>query len=71
MEGGDVFPGLLSEEVLPAGKGITYALKGCVVTTTGPIVGFQEGLIDMTGPGADFSIFSKYINIVAVNRQAG
>lgn len=65
-EGGDAFPGMLSEEMTSVGRGVTYALKGCVVTTTGPIVGFQEGLIDMSGPGADFSIFSKYINIVMV-----
>ena len=31
------------------GNGITYALSGCAVTTTGPIVGFQEGVIDMMG----------------------
>ncbi|HPF18105.1 MAG: glycine/sarcosine/betaine reductase component B subunit [Eubacteriales bacterium] len=66
LEGGSAFPGMLSEKMTAGGKGITYALKGCVVTTTGPIVGFQEGLIDMTGPGADFTIFSKYINIVMI-----
>ncbi len=66
LEGGEAFPGMLSEEMSGGGKGITYALKGCVVTTTGPIVGFQEGLIDMSGPGAEFTIFSKYINIVMI-----
>lgn len=65
-EGGDAFPGMLTEEMSAGGKGITYALKGCVVTTTGPIVGFQEGLIDMSGPGADFTMFSEYINIVMI-----
>lgn len=64
LEGGGAFPGMLSEEMSAVGRGVTYALKGCVVTTTGPIVGFQEGLIDMSGPGAEYSIFSKYINIV-------
>jgi sarcosine reductase len=50
--------------VTEAGQGVTYALKGCAVVTTGPIVGFQEGLIDMSGPGAQYSIFSKLNNIV-------
>lgn len=53
---GNVFPGIQSD-VAEAGKGVTYALKGCAVVTTGPIVGFQEGLIDMSGPGAQYSIF--------------
>jgi glycine reductase len=60
---GNVFPGIQSD-VAEAGKGVTYALKGCAVVTTGPIVGFQEGLIDMSGPGAQYSIFSKLNNIV-------
>lgn len=61
--GGNVFPGVHSD-VTEAGQGVTYALKGCAVVTTGPIVGFQEGLIDMSGPGAQYSIFSKLNNIV-------
>ncbi|MDO9591848.1 MAG: glycine/sarcosine/betaine reductase component B subunit [Erysipelotrichaceae bacterium] len=60
---GDTFPGVCSE-VAVAGVGVTYALKHCAVVTTGPIVGFQEGLIDMSGPGAAYSIFSKLNNIV-------
>ena len=60
---GNVFPGIQSD-VAEAGKGVTYALKGCAVVTTGPIVGFQEGLIDMSGPGTQYSIFSKLNNIV-------
>ncbi len=63
---GDVFPGTFKETMDEVGKGITYVLKGCAVVTTGPIVGFQEGLIDMSGPGAQYSIFSKLINIVMV-----
>lgn len=60
---GDIFPGVCSE-IDEAGTGVTYALKGCAVVTTGPIVGFQEGLIDMSGPGAEYSIFSALNNIV-------
>ena len=36
------------------------------VVTAGKIVGFQEGIIDMTGPGADYTPFSKTLNLVMV-----
>ena len=36
------------------------------VVTAGRIVGFQEGIIDMTGPGADYTPFSKTLNLVMV-----
>src|SRR5699024_3900719 len=39
-------------------------LKGAAVVTTGKIVGFQEGIIDMSGPGADYTPFSKTYNVV-------
>lgn len=60
---GGVFPGVLSK-VDVVGSGKTNVLKGCAVMTTGKIVGFQEGIVDMTGPGAEFTPFSKTINIV-------
>ena len=34
--------------------------------TCGKLVNFQEGLIDMTGPGAAFSLFSRKLNVVLV-----
>lgn len=61
---GEIFPGIFGTEVPEAGDGITYALKGCAVVTTGPIVGFQEGLIDMSGPAAQYTLFSRLNNIV-------
>lgn len=61
---GDIFPGIFGTEVPECGSGVTYALKGCAVTTTGPIVGFQEGVIDMSGPGAQFTLFSKLHHVV-------
>lgn len=64
LEGGEAFPGLFRETMETVGTGITYVLKGCAVVSTGPIVGFQEGLIDMSGPGAQYTIFSKLNNIV-------
>lgn len=60
---GGVFPGILSK-VDVVGSGKTNVLKGCAVMTTGKIVGFQEGIVDMTGPGADYTPFSKINNIV-------
>ncbi|HHV38814.1 MAG TPA: beta-aspartyl-peptidase [Tepidimicrobium sp.] len=62
---GGVFPGILSK-VDVVGSGKTNVLKGCAVVTTGKIVGFQEGIIDMTGPGADYSPFSKTVNLVLI-----
>ena len=62
---GGMFPGVLSK-VETVGSGRTNALKGCAVMTVGKIVGFQEGIVDMVGPGADLTPFSKLNNIVLV-----
>ena len=62
---GGIFPGMISK-VDVVGSGKTNVLKGCAVVTTGRIVGFQEGIIDMTGPGAEYTPFSKLNNIVLV-----
>ena len=55
---GGVFPGILSK-VDVVGSGKTNVLKGCAVMTTGKIVGFQEGIVDMTGPGAQYTPSQK------------
>ena len=57
------FPGFLGTADL-VGTGITCCLDGVAVVTCGRLVNFQEGLIDMTGPGADFSLFSRKLNVV-------
>ena len=62
---GGIFPGVIAK-VDTVGSGKTYALKGMAVVTAGKIVGFQEGVIDMTGPGADYTPFSKTVNLVMV-----
>lgn len=62
---GGIFPGFLSK-VDTVGEGRTHVLKGAAVVTTGKIVGFQEGIVDMTGPGADYTPFSKTNNIVVI-----
>lgn len=62
---GGMFPGFVSK-VEMVGSGRTHVLKGACVVTTGKIVGFQEGIIDMSGPGADFTPFSKTNNVVII-----
>jgi len=62
---GGIFPGVISE-VDEVGSGKTHALKGMAVVTAGKIVGFQEGIIDMTGPGADYTPFSQILNLVLI-----
>lgn len=62
---GGIFPGFISK-VETVGSGRTHVLKGAAVVTTGKIVGFQEGIVDMSGEGAKFTPFSKTNNLVIV-----
>ena len=66
---GGVFPGVISK-VDTVGSGKTHVLRGMAVVTAGKIVGFQEGIIDMSGPGADYTPFSKLNNFVVVAEPA-
>ena len=60
---GGILPGFISG-VEQVGNGRTHVLKGAALVTTGRIVGFQEGIIDMSGPGAEYTPFSKTLNVV-------
>ncbi|WML36673.1 glycine/sarcosine/betaine reductase component B subunit [Clostridium sp. OS1-26] len=62
---GGIFPGFISK-VDTVGSGRTHVLKGAAVVTTGKIVGFQEGIIDMSGEGARYTPFSKTNNLVII-----
>lgn len=62
---GNIFPGTVAR-VRTVGSGKTHVLKGAAVVTTGRIVGFQEGIIDMSGVGAEYTPFSKTNNLVLV-----
>lgn len=62
---GGVFPGIINK-VTTVGGGRTHALKNVAVVTAGKIVGFQEGIIDMSGPGAEYTPFSGLNNVVVV-----
>jgi len=60
---GGIFPGFMAN-VDQVGEGRTHVLKGAAVVTTGKIVGFQEGIIDMQGVGAEYTPFSATQNVV-------
>ena len=62
---GGIFPGVIAK-VDTVGSGKTHVLRGMAIVTAGKIVGFQEGVIDMTGPGAEYTPFSKLNNLVMV-----
>lgn len=62
---GGIFPGIISK-VDTVGEGRTHVLRGMAVVTAGKIVGFQEGIIDMSGVGAEYTPFSQLNNLVVV-----
>ena len=66
---GGIFPGVVSK-VTTVGEGRTHVLKGAAVVTCGKIVGFQEGIIDMQGAGAEYTPFSKLNNVCLVIEPA-
>ncbi|MCL2574945.1 MAG: glycine/sarcosine/betaine reductase component B subunit [Defluviitaleaceae bacterium] len=61
----EIFPGMLGK-VKTVGNGRTHVLRGSAVVTCGAIVGFQEGIIDMSGPGAAYTPFSETNNLVLI-----
>lgn len=63
MGKGNYFPGFAAP-MGKAGEGRTLVLDGAAVVTCGPIVAFQEGFIDMSGPAAPYTPFSATYNIV-------
>ncbi len=62
---GCIFP-FWRGKVQTVGSGRTHVLKGAAVLTTGKVVGFQEGIIDMSGEGAKYTPFSKLNNLVLI-----
>lgn len=61
--GAGVFPGWLGPP-RPQGRGETHVLKGAAVLAAGFLPRAQEGLIDMSGPGARLSPLSSTHNLV-------
>lgn len=59
------FPGWTSGEN-KAGQGLTHQFENMTVMQCCKFPGIQEGIVDMKGNGAKYSIFSKMINLVMV-----
>lgn len=69
-DGRCVFPGYTGSAV-SAGQGIIYALKDMAVLGVGrQSLHGMNGMIDMSGPGAGQSYFSKLVNLVFVAENA-
>lgn len=64
--GGTNFPGVIGNKVAQVGAGRTHVLENTAVLTVGKIMGFQEGIVDMSGIGAEYTPFSKTLNICVV-----
>ncbi len=63
---GTMFPGVVGNKVTQVGAGRTHVLSGTAVLTVGQIMGFQEGIVDMSEIGAEYTPFSKTLNICVV-----
>jgi len=63
---GQVFPGFIGPLDATVGEGQTLVLEGAAVLTAGRLVAAQEGIVDMSGPGADYTPFSRTANLVLV-----
>lgn len=61
-DGRAVFPGETGP-TKAAGEGIVYALKGMTVMAVGKYGGWEEGILDMNGPGAELTYYSRFINV--------
>ncbi len=65
-DGRAVFPGVTGE-LQSAGSGVVHVLKGCNVLGVGMHYGsFGDGLIDMGGEGAKYTLYSQLINVCLV-----
>ena len=65
-DGRGIFPGYTSD-LTPAGEGVVHALKNTSVIVVGKHWGgFQDGIIDMGGPGQKLTLFGELLNIVLV-----
>ena len=62
---GEIFPEVIGK-MATVGAGRTNVLRGTAVMTVGQIIGYQEGFVDMSGPGAEYSPFSRTNNIVLI-----
>lgn len=57
------FPGYTGP-VSGCGEGVLYAMKGMSVICCGKYGNMVDGLVDMSGPAAEHSVFSQMVNLV-------
>ena len=62
-DGRCLFPGYTGP-VTPCGDGTVFAMKNIAVLSAGKYSSMGDGVLDMSGPGADYSSFSKTTNLV-------
>jgi len=67
-DGRPVFPGY-SGPFSPCGDGVVHALKDMSVIVVGKYGGWMDGLLDMSGPAAEMTMYSKLINLVIVAEE--
>ncbi len=64
-DGRATFPGVTGGLTIEScGDGDLYAMKGINVIACGKYSQAAEGMLDMSGPGAEHSIFAKMVNLV-------
>lgn len=66
LEGGESYFASVVGPNDTVGNGVTLCLDGAAVVTVSPIMAFQEGFIDMTGPAAKYSPFAELFNLVVM-----
>ncbi len=67
LDGSPLFPGVTSSDLVSCEGGVTHALKNCSVLAVGKHWGsFGDGVIDMSGEGANLTYYSGLINICLV-----
>lgn len=59
----NTYPGMIGK-LVPAGEGQAVALRGVLVTTLCPLMQNSKSLLDMSGPAADETSFSRHHHIV-------
>jgi len=62
---GELFPGIIGK-MGTVGSGRTNVLRGTGLVTVGRIIGYQEGLVDMSGPGAEYTPCSHTNNVALI-----
>ncbi len=62
-DGRAVFPGYTGP-MESAGDGVAYALKDMSVICCGKYSNMVDGMVDMSGPAAEHSVYAKLINLV-------